>query len=270
MKSRKSSSEKAGERINEMFTQERRDYILKELNETGKVTVKNLSSKYKVTEDCIRKDLKSLENEGKLKRTYGGAILSRDYPLQRDVIDRRMIHLEEKRIIANKAASMVKDGEAVFLDVSTTNIIVAKLLAEQHKKLIVVSNMIDILQALAVSSLITAVGTGGTVYSSINGFMGIAAAHAISRYSFDLAFIGSCGIDITDSTITTLGEEDGLTKKAAIDASRHKFVVMESEKFYYNECYKFAHFDDINGIISDRLPNREMQNALGKAGVELL
>ncbi|MDD5850166.1 MAG: DeoR family transcriptional regulator, partial [Firmicutes bacterium] len=77
-----------------MFTQERRDYILKELNETGKVTVKNLSSKYKVTEDCIRKDLKSLENEGKLKRTYGGAILSRDYPLQRDVIDRRMIHLE--------------------------------------------------------------------------------------------------------------------------------------------------------------------------------
>ena len=45
MKSRKSSSEKAGERINEMFTQERRDYILKELNETGKVTVKNLSSK---------------------------------------------------------------------------------------------------------------------------------------------------------------------------------------------------------------------------------
>ena len=140
-----------------MFTQERRDYILKELNETGKVTVKNLSSKYKVTEDCIRKDLKSLENEGKLKRTYGGAILSRDYPLQRDVIDRRMVQMEEKRIIANKAASMVKDGEAVFLDVSTTNIIVAKLLAEQHKKLIVVSNMIDILQALAVSSLITAV-----------------------------------------------------------------------------------------------------------------
>ncbi|MCI1398564.1 MAG: DeoR family transcriptional regulator, partial [Lachnospiraceae bacterium] len=90
-----------------MFTQERRDNILKELNETGKVTVKSLSSKYGVTEDCIRKDLKGLENEGKLRRTYGGAILSQDYPLQRDVIDRRMIHVEEKRIIAEKAASMV-------------------------------------------------------------------------------------------------------------------------------------------------------------------
>ena len=98
----------------------------------------------------------------------------------------------------------------------------------------------------------------------------IAAAAAIGQYSFDQAFIGSCGIDITDSTITTLGAEDGLTKKAAIDASRHKYVVMESEKFYYNECYKFAHFDDVNGIISDRLPNQEIQKALKSAGVELV
>lgn len=253
-----------------MFIQERHQRILQELNEYGKVTVKSLAGTYNVTEDCIRKDLRILENEGRLKRTYGGAILSQDYPLQRDVIDRRMIHVEEKKVIADKAASMIREGETIFLDISTTNIMLAQRLVEQRKRLYVVSNMIDILQVLASGNTITAVGTGGTMYRTINGFMGIAAAAAIGQYSFDQAFIGSCGIDITDSTITTLGEEDGLTKKAAIDASRHKFVVMESEKFYYNECYKFAHFDDINGIISDQLPNREMQNALGKAGVELL
>lgn len=253
-----------------MFIEERQGLILQELSEFGKVTVKELAGKFNVTEDCIRKDLRHLENEGKLKRTYGGAILSTDYPLKRDVIDRRMTHVEEKKIIAAKAAGMIRDGEAVFLDISTTNIEVAKLLVEQHRRLIAVSNMIDILQILANSSTITAVGTGGTMYQTVNGFMGIAAAEAISRYSFDQAFIGSCGIDITDSTITTLGAEDGLTKRAAIKASRHRYVVMESEKFYYNECYKFAHFDDISGILSDRLPNQEMQKSLKEAGVELL
>ena len=72
-----------------MFIEERQQAIEKVLREQGKVRVRELSEMFQVTEDCIRKDLKTLENAGKLKRTYGGAILSQDYPLERDVIDRR-------------------------------------------------------------------------------------------------------------------------------------------------------------------------------------
>lgn len=56
-----------------MFTEERQSAIEKCLRENGKVKVKELSEMFQVTEDCIRKDLKILENAGKLKRTYGGA-----------------------------------------------------------------------------------------------------------------------------------------------------------------------------------------------------
>ena len=59
-----------------MFTEERQSAILLCLQDKGKVKVKNLSEKFQVSEDCIRKDLKTLENAGKLKRTYGGAIIS--------------------------------------------------------------------------------------------------------------------------------------------------------------------------------------------------
>lgn len=52
---------------------------------------------FQVTEDCIRKDLKILENAGRLKRTYGGAILSQEYPLERNVVDRRMYNLDKKK-----------------------------------------------------------------------------------------------------------------------------------------------------------------------------
>lgn len=70
-----------------MFIEERQIAIEKVLREQGKVRTRELSEMFQVTEDCIRKDLKTLENAGKLKRTYGGAILSQDYPLERDVID---------------------------------------------------------------------------------------------------------------------------------------------------------------------------------------
>ncbi|MGL6198516.1 MAG: DeoR/GlpR family DNA-binding transcription regulator [Lachnospiraceae bacterium] len=252
-----------------MFAEERQEAITKCLHQKGKVRVKELSEIYQVTEDCIRKDLKALENAGRLKRTYGGAILSQDYPLERDVVDRRNYHVEKKKEIAKKAMDLINDNETIFLDISTTNIELAKLLVDSRKRVVVVSNMIDILQILAKNSLITAIGTGGTMYRTVNGFMGAATIEIIKQYSFDRAFMGSCGVDMVDCTVTTLGAEDGLTKKAAIQSSRHKYVVMEREKFYFNDSYKFAHFDDINGIITDEYPDSLTISTLEGAGVRL-
>ena len=72
--------------------------------------------------------------------------------------------------------------------------------------------------------------------------------------------MGSCGIDMMDHTVTTLGVEDGLTKKAAIESSRHKYAVMEREKFYFNESYKFTQLDELDGIITDEFPDQSVQD----------
>ena len=249
-----------------MFIEERQQAIEKVLREQGKVRVRELSEMFQVTEDCIRKDLKTLENAGKLKRTYGGAILSQDYPLERDVIDRRNYHVEKKMVIAAKAMKLIREREAIFLDISTTNIELAKLIAKSNMQLTVVSNMIDILQLLAQNPKITAIGTGGIMYPTVNGS---AAIQVIRQYSFDRAFMGSCGIDMMDHTVTTLGVEDGLTKKAAIESSRHKYAVMEREKFYFNESYKFTQLDALDGIITDEFPDGSVQDMLDSLGVAL-
>lgn len=252
-----------------MFTQERQQLILEQLHSSGKVRVRDLSARFQVTDDCIRKDLKALENEGSLKRTYGGAVLSQDYSLSREVVQRRTVHLQEKKIIAEKVVKLIRSGEAIFLDVSTTNILVAKILAHSGMKLQIVSNMIDILEELAPAPDITAVGTGGRMNTAVNGFIGIEAADAIHSYSFDQAFLGCCGIDTTDLSVTTLGAEDGLTKKAALQASRHKYVLMEHQKFSSNECFKYAKLDDVDAIITDCEPNSEIREIADSAGVAI-
>ena len=85
-----------------VFTEERQSAIEKCLRENGKVKVKELSEMFQVTEDCIRKDLKILENAGKLKENLRRCNPSQDYPLKRDVVDRRQFNLDKKRTIAAK------------------------------------------------------------------------------------------------------------------------------------------------------------------------
>ena len=83
-----------------MFMEERLEEILKILKRDGKVLVKDLSIKFNVTEGMIRKDLQKLEQEGLLKRTYGGAILERQTIHDDNIMPRLMKKLDEKDIKA--------------------------------------------------------------------------------------------------------------------------------------------------------------------------
>ena len=85
---------------------------------------------FQVTEDCIRKDLKTLENAGKLKRTYGGAILSQDYPPGKRCYRQKKLSCGQEDGDRGQGYDVIKEREAIFLDISTTNIELAKLLAK--------------------------------------------------------------------------------------------------------------------------------------------
>lgn len=253
-----------------MFAEERLQEILKILKTEGKLKVKDLSTKFDVTEDCIRKDLKALNMEGKLKRTYGGAVNIRESAQEHDVILRKDIDLSTKNAIAIKAFNIIKERETIFLDISTTNILLSKLLATSKKRLTVVTNMLEILNILSKENNITVISPGGVLNKEMDGFTGISTIDFISKYKFDKTFIGSCGIDVFDKSITTFEIDDGITKKAIIEAGKKNYIVMESKKFYFDGNYKFATIDDIDYIITDELPKNEIKAVLDEFSIELI
>lgn len=254
-----------------MFTEERLDEILNILNMQGKVKVKDLSQRFNVTEDCIRKDLKQLEHTGKLKRTYGGAIQVRQSSQIYDISEREKVDISAKSIIAEKALELIQDRETIFLDISTINILIAKALLKSHKRVIVVTNMLEIANILAMSgNNITVVVAAGVLNKALNGFIGAAANDFIKKYKFDKAFIGSCGIDAFDKSITTFEIEDGITKAAIIQSSKKTFLVMENKKFNVDGNYKFAMIDDIDSIITDEKPNEQIIEILDNSEIELI
>ena len=254
-----------------MFTEERLEEILNILNIEGKVKVKDLSQKFNVTEDCIRKDLKQLEHKGSLKRTYGGAIQVRESSQLYDISEREKIDISAKNAVAKKALELIKDRETIFLDISTINILIAKALVSSQKRVIVVTNMLEIANILLGSkNNITVVVATGVLNKTLKGFIGATANEFIKKYKFDKSFIGSCGIDAFDKSITTFEIEDGITKATIIQSSKKTFLVMENKKFNVDGNYKFAIIDDINAIITDEKPSEQIMEILKSNDIELI
>lgn len=254
-----------------MFAQERHDKILEILHREGKIVVKDLSAKFDVTEDCIRKDLKLLEEKNLLERTYGGAVLIRKSARNEAIEMRRTVNLPSKQIIAKKAVDIINENETIFLDISSTNILLAEELAKSNKKLTVVTNMLDIVSMLRKADRnINVICTGGVLSKDLDGFTGSMTIDIISNYKPTKCFIGSCGVNIFDKSVTTFDVEDGNTKKAIINTSKQIFLVMENSKFYIDGTFKFATLSDIDTVITEGTPDREIVNLLSKTNTEII
>ena len=241
-----------------MFTEERLNVILDMLYKNGKVSVNELSEKFSLTKDAIRKDLQKLEKIGKLKRTYGGAIQQREIARNVKVLSRVNDNLSAKKAITEKAVKLINDGDTIFLDISSTNLILASLLSETKKKITIITNMLDIMNKLSNSPQVKLIGIGGTYRIELNGYIGAAAIEQINAYRIDKAFIGSAGVNMKERNLSTFDVEDGLTKKAIINVSKEVVLLAESNKFALDGNYIFSDFERLNTIITNQKMSYEV------------
>ncbi|HLA43056.1 MAG TPA: DeoR/GlpR family DNA-binding transcription regulator, partial [Aggregatilineales bacterium] len=134
---------------NNLFMEERRRAILDELQKYGRVSVKSLSDRLNVSAVTIRQDLRSLESDGQLERTYGGAVLMNPgataIPPELSFATRQKQQREEKQAIGKAAARMVENGYAIALDASTTAFAIVPFL-KQLDDLIIVTNSLIVAQ----------------------------------------------------------------------------------------------------------------------------
>ena len=136
-----------------MLNREREQEILNILKlSNGFATVKYLCDTLYVSESSIRRDLQSLEKRGLLKKTYGGAELISNFSNIITFNERTQQNIIAKRSIASKAASLIKDGDIVFLDQSSTAFYLANEIIHRSG-LTVVTNNTEILIRLANSNL---------------------------------------------------------------------------------------------------------------------
>lgn len=251
-----------------MFAEERQNTIVALVNRKGSVRVKELSEQFGVTEDSIRKDLTMLEKKGLLKKTYGGAVKRRVNVHDLDVSQRIDKNIESKQKIADKALELIKDGDMVFLDISTANLELAKMLVKSPMNITVVTNMVDIMLEFIPSVAIKIIFIGGTFSRGHDGFVGSVTNNQISSYRFDIAFLGTVGVDLFDNSVDTYMVEDGLTKSAILEASKKTYMMLETRKFNTDGTYKYAKVDNFTGAIMETDPPEDIEEKLKEYNIE--
>ena len=187
-----------------MLAIERKNEILAILQKEQRVLVAELSLRYNVTEETIRRDLEKLEKEGYVKKTYGGAVLNKNSTTDMPLKIREKTNRKEKQKIAQKVASLIEEGECIMLDSSSTSLLIAQEL-KKKKKLTVITNSVEVLIELSGCEGIKAISTGGILRDSSLSLVGKAAQDVLSRYNVDKAVLSCKGIDIekgvTDSRL---------------------------------------------------------------------
>lgn len=227
-----------------MFVEERHNEILEILTIKGKVRVTELSEKFSVTVETIRRDLERLESEKKLKRTHGGAILFADQEEENEIPfkERKILNQKEKILIAKAAIQYIEEEDVLFLDAGSTCLFLAKELP--NIRVTVVTNSVLVAYELSQKSEVQVVMSGGNLMRSSLSLAGPAATRSLKNYHINKMFFSCKGFD-QDWGISDSNEQQAAIKRVAMEMSDQKILLLDGTKLNKRS---FVHIENINKI----------------------
>ncbi|QAY61737.1 DeoR/GlpR transcriptional regulator [Microbacterium protaetiae] len=254
---------------------ERQQLIERLLVDEGRVGVHDLSARFKVTTETVRRDLDALERSGALRRVHGGAVpLERGSTIEPSLTERIHRNAQQKSAIAARALQAIDRGfrGSVFLDAGTTTAAIAEQLpgrlAAVQGTADIVTHSLTLAPLLATVSDITLTVVGGRVRGVTAAAVGAGTVGAISALRPDIVFVGTNGISAAFG-LSTPDPEEAAVKAAIVRAARRVIVVADSGKFDVESLVRFAALDDIDVLVTDTEPPGDLADALTTAEVEV-
>ena len=258
-----------------MSSSERKTKIINHLINSGYVSVKELSHALSVSEVTIRSDLRTLEEQNKLKRTFGGAlpfVLEKpDAVPEADV--RASFYMDklhvEKQAIAKLAVGMIKTNEVLFLDDSNTSYFLAMELAQKDREVVVVTNSLDILYVLSSCQAVHSILTGGEYYKQFNSVFGIITEQTIVNIRASKAFISPRALDREQGVLMVSSLSTNIRRKM-LDFSAKHIIIADHSKFQNSGVIQLAGWYEIHTVITDTIPPEPFLEQFDKFGIKYL
>lgn len=232
-----------------LFAAERREQILRLLEERSKILVPDLCEHFNVSPATIRGDLRDLEGEGRIKRTHGGAIPVGKAAFEPASKTKEVEHIAEKRRIAMEAAKLVDDGDTIAIDTGTTTLEFAKCLGNRQN-LTVVTTDIEIARLLEDVTQANVILIGGTVRRGFHCTTGTMTVAALSGLNVDKAFMAANAFSL-EKGFTTPAFEHVEVKRTMIAMASETVMLVDSSKAGRISFIKFADLADIDHLIID-------------------
>ncbi|MEV2244930.1 DeoR/GlpR family DNA-binding transcription regulator [Streptomyces sp. NPDC049970] len=255
-----------------MFAAERRQLILEMVRANGAVSLRELARVVQTSEVTVRRDVRALEAEGLLDRRHGGAVLPGGFTRESGFPQKSHLATAEKTAIADMAAGLVGEGEAIVVGAGTTTQELARRLA-RVPGLTVVTNSLLVAQALAHANRVEVVMTGGTLRGSNYALVGSGAEQSLHGLRVTRAFLSGSGLT-AERGLSTSNMLSASVDRALVQAAAEVVVLADHTKLGSDTMFQTVPTELITRLVTDEPPAHderaatEMQ-ALADQGVEI-
>ena len=240
--------------------------ILELIKLKGYQSIDELVETFGVTHQTIRRDLNQMAQRGELERHHGGAgpvSSTRNAEYQ----TRKLSFSEEKQRIAACIASHIPDQASLFINIGTTNEIIARALLER-KGLKVVTNNLMVASILSAKPDFTVIIAGGEVRHRDGGIVGEATRDFVNQFKLDYGIIGISGID-EDGSLLDFDYQEVRIAQAIISNSRYVYLAADYSKFGRSAMVRLGNLSQCTALFTDRTPPQTVMELLTREKVKL-
>ena len=246
---------------------DRRNQIADMIRQQRTVTNGELMSRFNISIETVRRDLEYLEQQGYLRRVYGGAVSVASLNSEPEYASRANTHFDEKTAIALEASKFIGAQDAIYLGVGTT----VQALVPYIKNLdnvTVFTNALRTAIELSESPNCTVIIPGGQLRPKELTVSGFPAEDNFNHFNVDTAFIGIGGI--TESGITDFYIGEAQIHKRLIQNARRSIVLADSTKLGMKAVVNVCKLGDVDMVITDSGAPKQIVKALEQAGVRVI
>ena len=252
-----------------MLAKERQDNILQLIEENGAVVTTQLSEKYNVSVETIRKDIIVLEKQGRLVKTHGGAVKKVKMNSYEVLPKRKVSCVEEKRMVSLKAAEFVEEGDIIYLDDGSTALEFASALADRFNNLTVATRSIEIFNVLTQNRGFKIILCGGIYWDTEKQFLGELTLETLKRLNFHKSFISPNAVSV-EYGICSSSEALVPIQNQIIKSSDKVFVMVDNTKLEKRALYKICDAEKRFTYITDVKVNGEVVDLYKENGFEIV
>lgn len=249
-----------------MLASQRKKMILELLAREKQVLSGDLSQRFAISEDSIRRDLRELAADGLLQRVHGGAlpVSAAIAPLE----TRKNVQNQSKQIVAAKAVPLIQPHQVLLVDGGTTTLEMMTLLPDDMT-FTVVTHSPSIAVSLIERPLIEVIIIGGRLFKHSAVTVGAAMIDALSHIQADLFFMGVTGVH-RSAGFTTGHYEEACVKRALSQRAAETVVMASAEKLNAASSFAIGPLSMASILIVDEVPDAILRADLEKQHIEVL
>lgn len=246
----------------------RQQEILQKLYDLETVSTEELAAELNVSRLTIRRDLQDFANKGLIKYVRGGANLIKG-ALKDDpsTFATTAIKQTSKEAIAQLAASMVNEGDTIFINSSSTAILMLKFIKDKH--VIVVTNN-GTASRLAIDPKIELILTGGVVHANKKSMVGEVAIHNLTRITANKVFLGVSGISARGGITTSVLQEVAINDQMIRRANHHCIVLADGSKVGTQNNFVIGPATLVTTIVTDKTADQDALYQLSEKGIKVM